>query len=154
MALGVSPDRIQFGLPLAEACALVGVTVDDYLAHATVVAAPFAGVNEMLETLPRWAVCSNKLGAYARREIEELGWRPEAAFFSEDFGGPKRLQPVLDELGVEAAEVVFVGDSEFDRRCAHEAGATFALAGWNARAKPGPGDLVLGEPRDVLGLVG
>jgi phosphoglycolate phosphatase-like HAD superfamily hydrolase len=149
----VSPDRVPFGLPLADACELVGVTVGDYLANATGTAAPFVGVGEMLGMLPRWAVCSNKLGAYARREIEVLGWHPEIALFSEDFGGPKRLQPVLDELRVGAADVVFVGDSEYDRRCAREAGAAFALAGWNARATAEPGDVVLSEPHDVLTLI-
>lgn len=153
MALGVSPDRIPFGLPLADACALVGVTVDDYLAQATETAAPFAGVDEMLGKLPRWALCSNKLGDYARREIEMLGWRPEVALFFEDFGGPKRLQPVLDELGRAPDGVVFVGDSEHDRRCARDAGAVFALAGWNTRVRPEPGDVVLREPGDVLELI-
>ena len=155
VALGVPPERVPFGLPLAEACALVGVTVDDYLgAYEDGVAAPFPGVDEMIAALPRWGVCSNKLGAYARREMESLGWRPDVALFVEEFGGPKRLQPVLDALGAVPADVIFVGDSEYDRRCAREAGVRFGLAGWNARVTPAPGDVVLHEPADVLRVLG
>ncbi len=154
MALGVDVERIPFGLPLADACVLVGVSVDDYLAAAgSKAAAPFPGVSEMLSALERWAVCSNKLGAYARPEIESLGWRPDVALFVEDFGGPKRLQAVLDALPATADEVFFVGDTDFDRRCAREAGVRFGLAGWNARATPEPGDVILREPAEVLTLL-
>jgi phosphoglycolate phosphatase-like HAD superfamily hydrolase len=48
---------------------------------------------------------------------------------------------------------VFVGDTAHDRSCAAAAGVAFALAGWNPRAAPEPGDLVLSEPSEVLGLL-
>ena len=154
LALGVPAERVPFGLPLADACALVGVTVEDYLgAYDSGFAAPFPGVSEMIAALPRWAVCSNKLGTYARREIESLGWRPDVALFAEEFGGPKRLQPVLDALDAGPAEVFFVGDSEYDRQCARDAGVRFGLAGWNARAPVRSGDVVLNEPADLLRLL-
>jgi phosphoglycolate phosphatase-like HAD superfamily hydrolase len=107
----------------------------------------------MISALPRWAVCSNRLGAYARPEIESLGWRPDVALFVEDFGGPKRLGPVLDALGAAPEEVFFVGDTDHDRRCALDAGVRFGLAGWNARATPAPGDVVLREPAEVVRLL-
>lgn len=107
----------------------------------------------MLAELERWAVCSNKLGGYARGELARLGWEPDVALFAEDYGGRKRLDPVLEALGAPAEEVVFVGDSEHDRECARSAGATFALAGWNARVTPEPGDVVLAEPADLLELL-
>lgn|GEM_PF-6337387 len=40
------------------------------------------------------------------------------ALFAGAFGGPKRLEPVLDALQLEPGEVVFVGDTDHDRRCA------------------------------------
>jgi phosphoglycolate phosphatase-like HAD superfamily hydrolase len=114
---------------------------------------PFPGVTEMLDELPRWALCSNKLGAYAREELERLGWEPAVALFAEAFGGRKRLDPVLEALGVKAEDVVFVGDSQHDRDCALDAGATFVLAGWNARVTPIAGDVVLARPADLLKLL-
>ena len=153
-ALGIPDDRIFFGLPLKDACDRVGISLEDYLgAYDASLARPFPGVPEMLGRLEQWAVCSNKLGAYAQEEIAQLGWRPDVALFTEAFGGPKRLAPVLEALDVAAAGVVFVGDSEHDRVCAREAGVTFALAGWNPRAEAVEGDIVLGDPGDVLPLL-
>ena len=50
------------------------------------------------------------------------GWEPEVALFSDAFDGPKRLEPVLDALGLDAATIVFVGDTAHDRACAAEVG--------------------------------
>lgn len=155
-ALGVDPDRIPtLGLPLGEACARAGISVPDYMAHyddSIVVA--FDGVDEMLSQLDRWAVCSNKTRASGVAELARLGWEPELTMFSEDFGGlPKRLEPVLERMGLAPAEVVFVGDTDHDRSSAAAAGVEFALAGWNARATSEPGDVVLTTPADVLTLL-
>lgn len=155
LALGIPAERVSFGLRLDEACAREGITVEDYLGAVdpAIVAEPFAGVPEMLSALSRWAVCSNKLGAYARGELDRWGWKPDAALFAEEFGGPKRLGPVLEALELGPRDVLFVGDSEHDRECAREAGAAFALAGWNARARSEDGDLVLARPSELLELV-
>lgn len=154
VALGIPAESVSFGLRLDEACERVGITVEQYLAaYDAGFADPFPGVTEMLDELPRWAVCSNKLGDYARQELDRLGWKPEVAVFAESFEGPKRLGPVLDELRLEPADVVFVGDSEHDRACAREAGARFALAGWNRRVIAERDDLVLETPGDLLGVL-
>src|SRR5690606_16112161 len=116
-------------------------------------AQPFAGVEELLEGLDRWAVCSNKVAAAGRAELERLGLTPEVAFFADDFDGPKQLAPVLDALGVAPGGAIYVGDTGHDRRCAQVVGATFALAGWNPRAEPQPGDHVLEKPLDLLDLL-
>lgn len=91
------------------------------------------------------------------RELDRLGWTPTAAFFSDDFGGKeKELAPLLAALGLDNDEAVFVGDTHHDRSCAALAGISFALAGWNprARALAERGDTVLDHPRDVLDLLG
>jgi phosphoglycolate phosphatase-like HAD superfamily hydrolase len=154
-ALGVDPATIPLGLPLGEACALAGVRVDDYLAaYDGSVVQPFPGVEAMLGRLDRWAVCSNKRRVSGRAELARLGWRPEVALFSDDFGGqPKELGPVLGHLRLEPQDVIFVGDTGHDRASARAAGVQFALAGWNLRATADDGDLVLRHPRDVLDLV-
>jgi phosphoglycolate phosphatase len=152
-ALGVpEADVPPLGLPLAVACDRAGITVADYLVHYDPTAVrPFPGVEAMLARLDRWGLCSNKDRASAERELARLGWRPAAAFFSDDFGGrPKVLGPLLAALDLAPDEALLVGDTPHDRECARAAGVTFVLAGWNPRADPEPGDLVLATPADVL----
>jgi HAD superfamily hydrolase (TIGR01549 family) len=155
LALGVAREDITFGRLLADECAAHGVTVEEYLArYDPTVAAPFPGVDELVAGLERWAVCSHKARASGRAELDRLGWTPEVALFAEDFGGAgKDLAPVLATFDRKGSDVVFVGDTAHDRACAHAAGATFVLAGWNARARPEPGDVVAAHPLDVLGLL-
>lgn len=152
--LGVPPDEVTFGHLLSDECARLGISLDDYLAAYDAGAArPYAGVEDLLTRLPRWAVCSNKHGPSGRAELARLGWRPEVAMFTDDFGGFKSLRPVIEALGCPAGDVVYVGDTHHDRICAREAGTAFALAGWNPRARPEPGDVVLASPGDVLSLL-
>jgi HAD superfamily hydrolase (TIGR01549 family) len=151
VALGVPAEEVTFGHVLADECERLGLTVADYLAHYDDQAAsPFAGVEDLLGRLDRWAVCSNKHPASGRAELERLGWAPEVALFSDAFAGPKQLGPVLDAMALGPDEIVFVGDTAHDRIVADGAGAPFALAGWNPRAEPRPGDVVLARPVDLL----
>ena len=123
VALGVPAEDVTFGHVLADECARLGLTVDDYLAHYDEsLAQPFPGVPELVARLDRWAVCSNKHARSGRAELARVGWEPEVALFSEAFGGPKRLEPVLDALGLGGDEIVFVGDTDHDRACAEAVG--------------------------------
>jgi phosphoglycolate phosphatase-like HAD superfamily hydrolase len=152
-ALGLAEaDRPPLGLPLPVACERAGITVADYLAHYDLGAVrPFPGVEAMLAGLDRWGLCSNKDRATAEIELARLGWAPDVAFFSEDFGGrPKLLAPVLAALALMPRDALLVGDTAHDRACARAAGVAFGLAGWNPRAVPEPGDLVLATPADVV----
>lgn len=152
-ALDVDPATVPWGLPLPEACARVGITVDDYLAHYDPTAVePFAGVEDVLAGLDRWGVCSNKHPASGPVELARLGWRPEVAWFN-DGTGPKRLEPVLAAMAVDAPQVVYVGDTDHDRACARDVGCRFALAGWNPRADRRPDDTVLDRPADLFDLL-
>lgn len=148
--LGVARHEITFGHVVADECARLGIDAEAYLdAYDVAAAQPFPGVGELLAGLDRWAVCSNKVGRLARRELDRLGWHPQVALFAEDFDGPKSLPPVLHALGVDAGRVLFVGDTDHDRRVAAEVGAAFALAAWNPRARPTDGDLVLTRPAQL-----
>jgi HAD superfamily hydrolase (TIGR01549 family) len=154
VALGIDEERITFGHVLADECARLGIEVEAYLEHYDPeAAAPFEGAVELVEGLGRWAVCSNKHGSTGRAELERLQWKPEVSMFSDAFGGPKCLPPVMAELGLGAGDVVFVGDTAHDRACAAEVGVRFVLAGWNPRAVRAPGDIVLDSPREVLELI-
>ncbi|WP_195210212.1 HAD family hydrolase [Actinomarinicola tropica] len=151
VACGVAPEDITHGHVLAAECARLGVAVEDYLAayDPTAVVA-FPGVEEMLAEIGRWAVCSNKRAEVGPRELDALGWRPEVALFADAFAGPKELPPVLDALGLDAETVVFVGDTDHDRRAADAVGCRFVWAGWNPRVGEHPGDEVAAEPADVV----
>lgn len=154
VALGVPAERVTFGALLADECSRLGVTVDAYLDHYDEAAAfPFDGVDELVGSLEQWAVCSNKHRLSGRAELSRLGWQPDVALFADAFGGPKQLGPVLDALGTSADEVLFVGDTEHDRRCACAVGCRFAVATWNPRANAEDGDIVLRTPADVLPLL-
>jgi HAD superfamily hydrolase (TIGR01549 family) len=155
VALGVPAEAVRFGALPGDECARLGVPLASYLAgYDTSQARPYPGVDNALARLPRWVVCSNKHGPVGRAELQRLSWRPEAAFFADDFNGPKRLEPVLERLGLSPAEVVYVGDTEHDRACAAAAGVAFAVAGWNPRATAETGDLVLSDPLDLARLGG
>ena len=156
LELGIRAEDVAFGALLEEECTRLGLAVGEYLARYDVTSAqPFPGVAELVVGLDRWAVCSNKVGESGRAELARLGWTPALALFAEDFGGrPKGLGPVLGALSVPPRDVLFVGDTAHDRRCAEEAGCAFALAGWNPRARPAAGDTVLARPADVLSLLG
>jgi phosphoglycolate phosphatase-like HAD superfamily hydrolase len=154
--LGVAPDEVTFGHVVADECQRLGVSMAAYVSGYDVgAAAPFDGVDALVSSLDRWAVCSNKVRSLGVAELDRLGWSPEVALFAEDFGGgPKRLAPLLEALG-EPEGVVFVGDTDHDRACAAAAGVGFALAAWNPRAAAlaQPGDVVLSKPADLLPLL-
>lgn len=153
-ALGVDPALVPLGMPLVAACELAGVAVGAYLElYDSSAVLPFDGVPELLAALDRWGLASNKERSSGRRELTRLGWAAEVALFSDDFGGEeKQLAPLLDALGLDAEEVVFIGDTAHDRACAARLDVPFALAGWNARARAAAraDDDVLDHPLDVL----
>jgi len=154
VALGVRAEDVTFGALLADECVRHGVTVEDYLARYDEASAmPFDGVEQMVAQLDRWALCSNKHQRSGCAELARLGWKPEVAVFADAFGGPKRLEPVLESLGAVAADVVFVGDTDHDRNCAEAVGCRFAVATWNPRAHATDTDIVLRTPADVLRLL-
>ena len=149
--LGIAVAEVTFGHVLADECARLGISVAAYLdAYDPSVAVPFPGVEDLVSALDRWAVCSNKAARSGRVELARMGWKPEVALFTDDFGGPKHLGPVLEAMAISADEVIFVGDTAHDRRCAAAVGARFAVAAWNPRAEPEPGDIVLRTPADLL----
>jgi HAD superfamily hydrolase (TIGR01549 family) len=152
--LGVPRAEVTFGHVLDHECDRLGVAVSDYLdAYDDQAAQPFAGVDALVARLGRWAVCSNKHRHAGQAELTRLGWEPEVAMFSDTFGGPKRLEPVLDALGVDARQILFVGDTAHDRACARAVSARFALAGWNPRSRAEEGDLVPRAPEELLDLL-
>jgi HAD superfamily hydrolase (TIGR01549 family) len=154
VALGVPAESVTFGHVLADECARLGISVDDYLdVYDADLVQPFPGVVDLVGRLDRWAVCSNKHPDSGRAELDRLGWKPEVALFSDAFAGAKELAPVLAALGVDAADAFFVGDTDHDRAAAAAVGCRFVLAAWNPRTTAQPSDLVAHHPLDVLELL-
>ncbi len=157
VSLGVPASTVTYGHAVAEECERLGLALDDYVAaYDTTAAQPFAEVDEVLGSLDRWAVCSNKHPASGEVELERLGWEPEVALFADAFGWRhKHLGPVLERLGLGPHEVVMVGDSDGDLRCAEEVGCHFLWAGWNDRtARMRPSGEVLARPSELLRRLG
>ncbi len=153
-SLGVDEAEITYGHVLAEECTRLGLRVEDYLdTYDPMLVEPFPGVEELLLSLDRWAVCSNKHPRSGWAELDRFGWTPDLALFADSFDGPKRLGPVLDRLGLSPEEVLFVGDTDHDRNCAAAAGVQFALAGWNPRAEVAGDELVLTHPLELIELL-
>lgn len=154
-ACGVARSAVTFGHVPSDECRRLGINVEAFLAaYDTAAALPFPGVADLLACLGDWAMCSNKAARSGRAELARLGWRARVALFSEDFGGPKRLDVVLAALGLSPEQAIFIGDTDHDRLCAEAAGVAFALAAWNPRASAARCDAVLALPSDLPALLG
>lgn len=157
LELGVPWESITYGHAVAEECTRLGISMDRFVdLYDTEVVHPFPGVDEVVAQLGRWALCSNKHPRSGIAELTRLGWVPEVAMFADSFGwAHKGLGPVIEALGVGAAEVVMVGDSDGDLRCAEEVGCRYAWAGWNPRVRAAlPDGDVLERPGQLLDLYG
>lgn len=157
--LGVSRSEVVMGSAVAEECERLGIAMEEYVAaYDTQAVEPYPGATEMLETLPRWAVLSNKHPDSAVAEIARLRWEPELLMCADAFGwAHKSLVPMLDVLGLDPREVAMVGDSDGDLRCAEEVDCRFLWAGWNERVKSRrPDGDVIPTPAELpsaLGLI-
>ncbi|MBA2607905.1 MAG: HAD-IA family hydrolase [Actinobacteria bacterium] len=152
---GIPAEAVTFGHVITDECARLGIALHDYIAaYDARDVQPFAGVDDALRKVERWAVASHKDRDMGRAELNAFGWSPEVAYFAQDFDGAKRLDVVLDVLGLGGDDVVFVGDTAHDRFAARDAGVRFVAAGWNARCDIRDGDLVAWRPEDVLEYLG
>jgi HAD superfamily hydrolase (TIGR01549 family) len=155
--LGVDRRDVVMGSAVAEECERLGVSMEAYVdTYDTGIVKPFPGVEEMLRRLPRWAILSNKHPASATAELDRLGWSPEIAMCADAFyWAHKSLRPLLELLDLTPADVVLVGDSNGDLRCAREVGCRFVWAGWNPRVVgEDASDPVAETPAGLVELLG
>ncbi len=153
--LGVPREGITFGHAIAEETDRLGLSLEAYAdAYRTDVVEPFPGVSAVVPHLGRWALCSNKHPRSGAAELARLGWHPELACFSDSFAwAHKHLAPVLEAMGLAAAQVAMIGDSAGDARCAAEVGCDMVWAGWNPRVDATVQDgIVLERPSQLLDL--
>ncbi len=155
--LGVARSDVLMGSAVAEECERHGISMQAYVdAYDTEVVQPFPGIEDMLARLPRWAMLSNKHPQSALAELARLDWEPDLVMCADAFDwAHKSLVPMLDAMGLSPDEVVMVGDSGGDVRCAEEVGCRFVWAGWNARVQAAaPAGEVAATPAALLGLLG
>ncbi len=155
--MGVPRRDVVMGSAVAEECERLGISMDSYVAaYDTEIVQPYEGVEMMLGQLERWAVLSNKHPDSAIAELDRLGWDPEALMCADAFGwAHKSLRPMMDALALEASDIVMVGDSAGDLRCAEEVGCRFVWAGWNARVRTArPVGETAETPIDLLRVLG
>lgn len=153
--LGVAREEIGFGHAVAEECARLGISMAAFVDRYDVeVVQPFPGVDEVVQMLGRWGLCSNKHPESGVAELVRLGWIPEVAMFADSFEWVhKSLPPMLEAMDVGAEEIVMVGDSAGDVRIAEEIGCRYVWAGWNPRvAAARPAGVVLDRPAQLLDL--
>lgn len=155
LRLGVPRESITFGHAVKVETDRLGLSLEDYVnAYDVEVVQPFAGVQDVIGRLGRWAICSNKHPMSASAELSRLGWSPELSVFSDHFGWEhKVLDPVLEALELPASDVAMIGDSGGDQHCAELAGVQMIWAGWNPRVRRAqPEGWVLAHPSELLDL--
>jgi HAD superfamily hydrolase (TIGR01549 family) len=153
--LGVDREKVTFGHAIGEELERLGLSLDDYAdAYRDHIVVPFPEVQDVVPRFGRWALCSNKHPRSGIAELARLGWDPEVAVFADHFDwAHKRLQPVLEMMGLRADQVAMVGDSAGDAECAHEVGCDMVWAGWNPRVvAAAPDGVVLARPSQLLDL--
>lgn len=108
----------------------------------------FEGVPRLLDDLrehARLAVVTSKGQEEAERTLEHLGIRDRFELVVGDDDRrpvkphPAPLQYAVERLGLEAHEVLMVGDTEFDARAADAAAISFVGVGWGDGALQGEG---------------
>lgn len=125
-----------------------------YLAHYRDVSLdttrPYEGIAEMLERLGEvypLALLSNKSESLSRHILEHLGL---AGRFRAILGGdsfptrkpdPEGLRKAAELLGVEAPDLMLIGDSRIDAETARNAGSLFGLVEWGFPRTPGSAEL-------------
>ncbi len=63
------------------------------------------------------------------------------------------LLKYMELSGAEKEEILYIGDSVYDSKCAENAGVDFALAVWGSHTKTTPANYYLKNPMDLLSVL-
>ena len=141
---------IERAVPAGTSAADIERTLEEfktwYGAHCTIKTKPYDGICEMLAKLRaagcKTAVLSNKADFAVQSLCAQYfdGLLDYAAGEREHLGIPKNPAPeavwaILDELGVEKADCVYVGDSDVDVDTARNAELTCIAVDWGFRER-------------------
>ncbi|MEQ8652914.1 MAG: HAD-IA family hydrolase [Kiloniellales bacterium] len=102
-------------------------------------------------------VCTNKPHELTKLVLQELGI---ASLFDAVCGAdavdhrkphPEHLLAVVRQLGLAPEEILYVGDTEIDRACAHDADIAFFIVNWGGGLRMADGaDTRIGRLSDLL----
>lgn len=143
------------GTPEAE----IDAALDDfkayYAAHIHDRTVPYDGIPQLLTALRKRgikvAVLSNKIDSASQQLIEYFFPGKTDAVFGEHVGVPRKPDPtscrmVMQQLGVQPEQVLYVGDSGTDMQTAKNAGLYAVGVTWGFRSK----EVLLKYGADVL----
>lgn len=114
--------------------------LDEYELCFTEQTVLFTGINELLLSLSerqiKWGIITNKPHRFTDRLVPQLGFKvePDVVVSGDTTSAPKPSTiPMLfacDQIGVSAADCLYIGDAERDMQAANNAGMTTVLAKW------------------------
>lgn len=143
------------GTPEAE----IDAALDDfkayYAAHIHDRTVPYDGIPQLLTALKKRgikvAVLSNKIDSASQQLIEYFFPEKTDVVFGEHVGVPRKPDPtscrmVMQQLGVQPEQVLYVGDSGTDMQTAKNAGLYAVGVTWGFRSK----EVLLKYGADVL----
>ena len=146
---------IPEGTPEAE----IDAALDDfkayYAAHIHDRTVPYDGIPQLLTALRKRgikvAVLSNKIDSASQQLIEYFFPEKTDVVFGEHVGVPRKPDPtscrmVMQQLGVQPEQVLYVGDSGTDMQTAKNAGLYAVGVTWGFRSK----EVLLKYGADVL----
>ncbi|EOB5155222.1 HAD family hydrolase [Listeria monocytogenes] len=121
----------------------------------------FEGIHKVLHAIPESGVVTSKNALEMEKGFYPFNIQDhfQAIVCASDTENhkphPDPLLKGLEILGREPHEVLYVGDSSYDMKCAHAAGAHFGLALWGAKTTDGfkQAELVFEKPEDILAYV-
>ncbi|WP_271000679.1 HAD family hydrolase [Listeria seeligeri] len=121
----------------------------------------FDGIHKVLHAIPESGVVTSKNSLEMDKGFYPFGIHDhfEAIVCASDTENhkphPDPLLKSLELLEREPHEVIYIGDSSYDMKCAHAAGVHFGLALWGAKSTEGfeAAEYVFEKPEDILAYV-
>lgn len=135
----------------------------DYLNRYDDTVSVFHGIESSLETLSRMGckcgIATSRIRDEFENEFQRFSIRRyfDIVVCADDTKEHKpTAAPLLKYMelsGADRSQVLYVGDSRYDRECARNAGVDFALAGWGSHLKDIDAEYCLSAPVDLISIV-
>ena len=159
-------EQMEF-FSVEESHKLVGAYKSFYRAHMDERTHLFEGIKDLLDELAKidikMATVTNKGSRGVRHAFDKFGIGKyfDATISADDVSNgkpdPEGIFAVLDKLGVEAGEALFVGDSLNDISAAKKAGVLSVLVGWTLfhedHYSEFGADFIINKPTELLNLI-
>ncbi len=162
-ALGITGEDALIKLAFPDVPAALELWID-YLHRYDDTVSIFPGIEEVLQTLSQ-AGCGFGIATSRIRDEFEQEFRrfPIRRYFdivvcaddtAEHKPAAAPLLKYMELSGTKRNEILYVGDSRYDRECARHAGVDFALAGWGSHLKDIDAEYRLSTPGELASVAG